>query len=90
MSTSRRGKSPWVLYGPTGTADIDTIIHRERIQPSIMLRTLYRGDAWQMQARMRTIGVATPRNQPMAAWEKAAAAYLEHIRKHGLPTPKDR
>ncbi len=85
LATGSRGKSPWVLYRPTGTADIDTIVHRERIQPSIMLRTLYRGDAWQMQHRMRGIGVQTPRNQPMAEWEKAARRYLEHIRAHGVP-----
>ena len=73
-----------MLYGPVGTDDIDTIILRERIQPSIMLRTLYRGDAYRMQRRMRSIGVQTPRNQSMAKWEQAAKAYLEHIRAHGL------
>ena len=85
MSTGRDRPAPWVLYGPVGTADIPTIIHRERIQPSTLLRTLYRGDAWQMQGRMRTIGKATPRNQPMEKWELDARQYLDHIRKNGLP-----
>ncbi|HUS90873.1 MAG TPA: hypothetical protein VM695_03445 [Phycisphaerae bacterium] len=85
MATGSRAPSPWVLSTPVGTADIDTIIVRERIQPSVMLRTLYRGDAWQMQGRMKTIGLQTPRNQPLAAWDACARQYLEHIRKHGLP-----
>jgi len=85
MATGSRGKSPWVLYGPTGTADVEAIIHRERIQPSAMLRTLYRGDAWQMQARVRAVGISTPRNQPMAEWDRCSQQYLEHLRVHGLP-----
>ena len=76
---------PYVLYGPIGTADIDTIIHRERIQPSVILRTLYRGDAWRMRGRMKTIGRDGPRNQPMAKWEQEAKAYLDYIRRNGLP-----
>jgi len=76
---------PWILYGPVGTDDIETIIVRERIQPSILLRTLYRGDAYRMQRRMKSIGIQTPRNQPMAQWEKHAKTYLEHVRKKGVP-----
>ena len=79
---------PYVLYGPLGTADIATIIHKERIQPSTVLRTLYRGDAWRMRGRMKTIGRDGPRNQPLAKWEAEAKAYLDHIRKHGLPQAK--
>lgn len=89
LSVGSRGrKQPYVLYGPIGTADVDTIIFRERIQPSVILRTLYRGDAWRMQGRMKSIGKSVPRNQPMAAWETAAKQYLDHIRRHGVPKPK--
>ncbi|MFP4058021.1 MAG: hypothetical protein ACLF0G_14225 [Candidatus Brocadiia bacterium] len=85
MATGRDRPMPWVLYRLVGTAHIPTIIHRERVQPSTMLRTLYRGDAWQMQARMKSIGRSVPRNQPMAQWEEAAREYLEVIRQRGLP-----
>ena len=85
MGTSNGKPVPWVLYRVAGTADIPTIIHRERIQPSAMLRSLYRGDAYQMQGRMKSIGKTTPRNQPMEQWEKDAAEYLEHVRKNGVP-----
>ena len=90
MSTSGGRPVPWVLYRPVGTADIDTIIHRQRIQPSVMLRTLYRGDAYRMQGRMRTLGIQRPRNQPMGKWEIDAKAYLDHLRKGGLPKPRGR
>ena len=85
MGTSNGKPVPWVLYLVAGTADIPTIIHRERIQPSVMLRSLYRGDAYQMQGRMRSIGRTTPRNQAMDLWEKEAAIYLEHVKKNGVP-----
>jgi len=86
LAGGRDGRSAYVLHSPVGTADADTIIHRERIQPSTILRTLYRGDAWRMQGRMKAIGVDVPRNQPMADWEASARQYLDHLRKHGLPT----
>jgi len=81
---------PYVLYGPLGTADIPTIIHKERVQPSAVLRTFYRGDAWRMRGRMKTIGRDGPRNQPMDKWEAEAKDYLDHIRKNGLPPPRDK
>lgn len=76
---------PWVLAGLVGTADIPTIIQRERIQPSVILRTLYRGDAWRMRALMQTIGKDGPRHQPLEQWEQEAKEYLDHIRRNGLP-----
>jgi hypothetical protein len=80
-----RRPQPYVLHSPFGTADIPTLIHRERIQPSAVLRTLYRGDAWRMQGRLKAIGVSVPRNQPMAKWEQDAKVYLDAIRASGLP-----
>lgn len=82
---SRGTKQPYVLHSPIGTSDPDTIIFRERLQPSVVLRTLYRGDAWRMQGRMKAVGQTVPRNQPFADWEKAARWYLDHIRTHGVP-----
>ena len=78
-------KQPYVLHSPIGTSDPETIIFRERLQPSVVLRTFYRGDAWRMQGRMKAIGVAVPRNQPIADWDKAAKQYLDHVRTHGMP-----
>jgi len=80
--------APYVLYSAVGTEDIPTIIFRERIQPSYILRTLYRGDAWRMQARMRSIGKNVPRNQSMDQWEADAREYLDYIRKNGVPAVK--
>jgi hypothetical protein len=77
--------TPWLLEWPVGTADIPTIIRRERIQPSVILRTLYRGDAYRMQGRMKSIGKTVPRQQPMEKWERDAREYLDYLRQHGLP-----
>jgi len=78
-------KQPYVLHSPIGTSDPETIIFRERLQPSVVLRTFYRGDAWRMQGRMKAIGVTVPRNQPVADWDEAAKQYLDHVRTHGMP-----
>ena len=74
-----------MLYWPVGTADYDTIMHRERVQPSVILRTLYRGDAWVMQGRLKAIGKEVPRKQTMEKWEQDAKEYLDYLRKNGLP-----
>jgi len=52
----------------------------------VLLRTLYRGDAWQMQGRMKDIGKIVTRNQPMAnCGEQEAREYFDYLRKHGVP-----
>jgi hypothetical protein len=76
---------PWVLYGPVGTDDVAAIVRRERLQPSVIMRTLYRDDAWRMQALMKTIGKVVPRHQPLSKWEENTREYLEYIKVKGLP-----
>jgi hypothetical protein len=50
-----------------------------------VLRALYRGDAWRMQALMKSIGKDVPRNQPMKNWEQDAKEFLEYVTSKGLP-----
>lgn len=68
-----------------GTSDIPTITHRERLQPSVMLRRLYRSGTWQMAGRMKTIGVDRSRPQSWAQWDSDAQIYLAYLRTNGLP-----
>ena len=66
------------------------IIFKERVQPSVLLRLLYRGDAWRMSGLARAIlGKSVPRNQPLPEWEKIAAEILVKIRAGSLPAPKE-
>jgi len=73
------------LAWAVGTSDIPTVIRRERVQPSVILRLLYRGDAWQMTGRMKTIGINRPRYQSWEQWEADAHLYLAYLRTNGLP-----
>jgi hypothetical protein len=51
----------------------DRVIIMERVQPSVVLRLLYRGDAWIMQGLVRQVlGRERPRNQPLEAWDQDA------------------
>jgi hypothetical protein len=68
-----------------GTSDIPTVIFRERVQPSVILRSLYAGDAWRMSGMMKSVGKSSPRNQPMDKWEEDAKFYLDYLRRNGLP-----
>jgi len=62
------------------------IILKERIQPSVLMRLLYRGDAWRMQGLMRdVVGTRVPRNQPIEQWERDARLFFAKIRTDGLP-----
>lgn len=71
-----------------GTADVATIIDKERIQPSTVLRLFYAGDAWRMGGFAKAIlGRDVPRNQPLAAWELVAKAMLDKIARDGVPAP---
>ncbi len=75
---------PLLLAG-VGTADRAAILRRERLQPSVILRLLYRGDAWRMADLMKSIGRPCPRNQPWDKWEAAAQLYLAALRTNGMP-----
>ncbi|MBI5832337.1 MAG: hypothetical protein HZB16_08540 [Armatimonadetes bacterium] len=69
-----------------GTGDIATIMDKERIQPSTVLRTFYHADAWRMGGLAKTIlGIDVPRNQSQAAWEQVAQKMLDAIAKNGVP-----
>lgn len=78
------------IHSAVGTSDADAILFRERLQPSTVLRLLYRGDAWRMGGRMAAAGIQVPRNQPMDKWEEVAARYLDHVRANGVPAKKPR
>lgn len=73
------------IHTAIGTSDLDTILFRERLQPSTVLRLLYRGDAWRMGGRLAAAGIQVPRNQSMASWEVDAARYLAFVRTNGVP-----
>jgi hypothetical protein len=65
------------------------VIFKERMQPSVLLRLLYRGDAYLMQGYMRdVVGKSTPRNQSMDEWEKCAREFFDKIRRDGFPPRK--
>ena len=68
-----------------GTNNVQAIIHKERIQPSIALRALYRGDGYRMQRLLRRIGRNVPREQTLAKWEKDAKYFLNWVRTNGVP-----
>lgn len=71
---------------PLGTADIATIVEKERVQPSTVLRLFYAGDAWRMGALAKAIlGREVPRNQPLAKWEPLAREMLEKLGRDGPP-----
>ena len=78
------------IHSAVGTSDAEAIMFRERLQPSTVLRLLYRGDAWRMGGRMAAAGIQVPRNQPMDKWEEVAAKYLDYIRANGVPAKKQR
>ena len=62
------------------------IIFKERIQPSVLLRLMYRGDGWRMAGLVREVlGKRVSRSQPMAAWEKLAGEFFAKIKRDGLP-----
>jgi len=69
-----------------GTGDIATIVDKERIQPSTVLRVFYADDAWRMGGLVkRILGADVPRNQAQAQWELVARRMLEAIADKGVP-----
>jgi len=76
---------PHRIKGAVGTSDVQTIIHKERVQPSIALRALYRGDAWRMQGLLKLTGKQVPRRQSLRKWEYDAKQFLEYVKEHGVP-----
>jgi len=63
------------------------IIFKERIQPSVILRLLYRGDAWRMAGLAnKVLGRHVPRNQTLDQWEQVAEEFLDKVRRDGLPS----
>jgi len=72
--------------GPKSPAELDAlarrIVLRERVQPSTLLRLLYRGDGWRMSGIVRSVlGRTVPRNQPLHAWNTLAADVLGTLRQ---------
>lgn len=58
------------------------IILRERVQPSVLLRLLYRGDGWRMSGVVQELlGRRVPRDQPLEAWDGLAREVLDALRK---------
>jgi len=72
--------------GPKSPAELDAlarrIVLRERVQPSTLLRLLYRGDGWRMSGIVRSVlGRTVPRNQPLHTWNTLAADVLDTLRQ---------
>ncbi len=68
-----------------GTGDIATIMDKERIQPSTVLRCFYHADAWRMAGLVKTVlGTDVPRNQPQAAWEAINRQMIAAIAARGV------
>lgn len=62
------------------------LILRERVQPSVLLRLLYRGDAWRMQGIVREVlGRSVPRNMELERWEVLARELLGRFAKGEVP-----
>ena len=79
--------------GPKTPAQLDDVFRRlvlkERVQPSVVLRLYYRGDAWRMSGLVQAVlGKRVPRDAPLATWEPIAKAFLDKVRKDGLPAPR--
>lgn len=76
---------------PEQMKDIYTrVIFKERMQPSVLMRPLYRGDGWRMSGIFQAVmGKAAPKNQPIEKWEEDMKLFWETIRKSGLPKPKE-
>jgi len=61
----------------------------ERVQPSTVLRLLYRGDAWRMSGVVdETLSRREPRDLAFEKWEKIAEEVLARIRQNGVPSGK--
>ena len=76
--------------GPKTPAQLDDVFRRlvlkERVQPSVVLRLYYRGDAWRMSGLVQAVlGKRVPRDAPLATWEPVAKAFLDKVRAGGLP-----
>jgi hypothetical protein len=71
--------------GTKSAAELDAlarrIILRERVQPSVLLRLLYRGDGWRMSGLVQELlGRRVPRAQPLEAWDALAREVLDSLR----------
>ena len=72
--------------GTKSAAELDAlarrIILRERVQPSVLLRVLYRGDGWRMSGIVQELlGRRVPRAQPLEAWDALAREVLDSLRQ---------
>jgi len=66
------------------------ILFKERVQPSVMLRLFYRGDAWRMAGIAGDLlGKTVPRSQPLETWEAVSREILEKLRTEDVPNPKE-
>jgi hypothetical protein len=59
-----------------GLSDPDQIIHLERVQPSVVLRLLYRYDDTPMRQLLNQLGRSAPENMSYSDWEKLAAGLI--------------
>ena len=61
-------------------------IDTERVQPSVLLRLLYRGDAWRMANVVKDLlGKSVSRNQPFEKWEAINREIIAKLRAEGVP-----
>jgi hypothetical protein len=67
------------------TDDVDAIVRRERIQPSIALRSLYNREGEPMRRLLKRIGKDVPANRSLASWDRDAAKLLAWVRANGVP-----
>lgn len=70
--------------GPTldrglGLTDIDKIIHTERIQPSVVLRLLYRSGDGPMRDLLARLGRSAPPQMTLAQWDAYAADMIREL-----------
>lgn len=75
------------VTGALSTKDLPKGMVRERVQPSIVLRAMYRGDDWRMGSILKDIGEPDfKRGGPMEEREARANRFLDWVKANGVPT----
>ena len=79
-----------ITVGKTKEEIYRAFIDTERVQPSVLLRPLYRGDAWRMSGVVKgLLGKSAPRRQPFEVWEKLTQEIFAKLRKDVAPEAKE-
>lgn len=73
------------VYSALATSDLHIGMVRERVQPSIVVRSMYGGDDRRRVNIMKHIGQTIARGRPMAEREASTKAFLDHVHQHGVP-----